>query len=45
LASGARVFALAMIRAEAELSDRPFSYASESGTGAAHILASPPALR
>jgi folate-binding protein YgfZ len=45
LASGARVFALAMIRAEAELSDRPFSYASESGTGAARILASPPALR
>jgi folate-binding protein YgfZ len=45
LASGARVFALAMIRAEAELSDKPFSYGSDSDAGSARIRTTPPALR
>jgi len=45
LAKGQRVFALAMIRAEAETQDRPFHYAIESGAGTARILAAPPVLK
>ena len=45
LASGAQVFALAMIRTEAELSDKPFSYGSGSEAGTARIRATPPTLR
>ncbi|MGA7343260.1 MAG: folate-binding protein [Terracidiphilus sp.] len=44
LASGSRIFALGMIRAEAELRDQPFTYAAGAATGTARILASPPSL-
>jgi folate-binding protein YgfZ len=44
LTSGKRVFALAMMRAEAESGDHAFTYASGSATGKAHILAVPPTL-
>ncbi|MGD0628670.1 MAG: folate-binding protein [Terracidiphilus sp.] len=42
LASGNRIFALAMIRAEAEQRDEPFNYAVGEGAGTARILAAPP---
>jgi folate-binding protein YgfZ len=41
---GERVFALAMIRAEAEESDQPFTYAGGPSAGSARILAAPPVL-
>jgi folate-binding protein YgfZ len=44
LPSGARVFALAMIRAEAEATEQAFSYAADSVSGTARILAAPPTL-
>jgi folate-binding protein YgfZ len=44
LSSGHRVFALAMIRAEAEVGGHPFTYAAGSASGTARILAVPPAL-
>ena len=44
LASGSRVFALGMIHAEAEAKAQEFRYAAAGGTGAARILAVPPAL-
>jgi len=43
LASGARRFALAMIRTEAEVKNQPFAYGDNAGT--ARILAQPPALQ
>jgi folate-binding protein YgfZ len=45
LAKGARVFALAMVRAEAEDANQPFTYASGQAAGTARILVAPPALR
>jgi folate-binding protein YgfZ len=44
LAGGRRVFALGMIRAEAELRDQPFRYTAGSATGTAGILAAPPSF-
>lgn len=44
LAAGARRFALAMLRAEAELKNQPLSYAAEGGTGTARILAAAPSF-
>jgi folate-binding protein YgfZ len=43
--SGSRVFALAMVRAEAETQDQPLHYTSGSAAGTGRILATPPALR
>ena len=50
LPSGSRVFALGMIRREAESQERPLAYTVKaatlaSGTGTARILAGPPVLR
>jgi folate-binding protein YgfZ len=44
LASGARVFALGMIRGEAEARDEALSYNTGAGAGTARILAAPPKL-
>jgi aminomethyltransferase len=44
LDSGLRIFALAMIRGEAELSAQPFTYATGDATGIARVLAAPPDL-
>jgi folate-binding protein YgfZ len=44
LASGNRIFALGMIRAEAEVRNEPFTYISGTATGAARILNAPPQL-
>jgi folate-binding protein YgfZ len=45
LPSGNRTFAMAMIRGEAEIGNKPLSYAAGAATGAAQILAAPPELR
>jgi folate-binding protein YgfZ len=42
LPGGTRTFALGMIRAEAEVSGEPFTYAAGTATGVARILAAPP---
>jgi folate-binding protein YgfZ len=44
LAAGVRVFALGMIRGEAELRNQSFTYQAGEATGAARILAAPPKL-
>ncbi len=44
LMKGRRVFALAMIRAEAEARNQPFAYKAGTATGKARILAAPPTL-
>jgi folate-binding protein YgfZ len=44
LPKGQRVFALAMIRAEAEEADKPFTYADGKSAGTTRILAAPPKL-
>lgn len=44
LPKGRRVFALGMIRGEAELRNQPFTYTTGSATGNGHILAAPPDL-
>jgi folate-binding protein YgfZ len=44
LPSGARYFALAMLRAEAEVRNLPLAYTTAEGAGTARILAAPPAL-
>jgi len=44
LAAGPRVFALGMIRAEAELSSQPLTYNAGTAIGSARILATPPCL-
>ncbi|MDR3740861.1 MAG: folate-binding protein [Terracidiphilus sp.] len=44
LAAGARRFALAMIRGEAEAKNEPLSYATESGTGTARTLTAAPSF-
>jgi folate-binding protein YgfZ len=44
LPAGSRVFALGMIRGEAELRNQPFTYTAGTETGTARILAEPPSL-
>ncbi len=44
LPSANRTFALAMVRAEAELRNQPFNYSQGSQTGTAGILTTPPSL-
>jgi len=44
LRSGSRSFALGMIRAEAEIRNQPFTYATGEAAGTAQILATPPQL-
>ena len=44
LKKGRRVFALAMMRAEAETRSQTFNYTSGEITGTAAILAAPPTL-
>jgi folate-binding protein YgfZ len=44
LAAGGRVFALGMIRGEAELRKQDFNYTVAAETGIARILAAPPAI-
>jgi folate-binding protein YgfZ len=44
LASGSRVFALGMIRGEAEARNEPLTYTAGTATGVARILAIPPTL-
>jgi len=44
LASGPRIFALGMIRGEAELRNQPFNYSAGEISGTANILAAPPRL-
>lgn len=44
LAAGARLFALGMVRAEAEARGREFQYAAEGAAGTARILDAPPEL-
>ena len=44
VASGSRVFALGMVRATAEVEDKPLKYGAENETGTARILATPPNL-
>jgi folate-binding protein YgfZ len=44
LAAGSRVFALGMIRGEAELRNQPLTYTAGTATGTARILAAPPNL-
>jgi hypothetical protein len=39
-----RRFALAMMRGEAELRDKPFTYSSGEAAGTARLLAGPPTL-
>jgi folate-binding protein YgfZ len=45
LSSGARVFALGMIRAESEANSQSFRYKAGAAEGAANILAAPPKLK
>lgn len=45
LPGGPRVFALGMIRAEAEAKDQPFAYVAGDMAGTASILTAPPDLR
>jgi folate-binding protein YgfZ len=44
LPSGLRIFALGMIRGEAEVHNQPFAYTAGPATGAARILTAPPVL-
>jgi folate-binding protein YgfZ len=44
LPAGKRVFALGMVRGEAEATNQSFNYAAGAGTGTAQILAEPPEL-
>jgi folate-binding protein YgfZ len=44
LPSGARVFSLGMVRAEAEAAQQAFTYTAESVSGTVRILAAPPTL-
>jgi folate-binding protein YgfZ len=44
LAGGPRVFALAVVHAEAEVENRPFNYTDGKAPGTARILAEPPTL-
>jgi folate-binding protein YgfZ len=42
LAPGCRIFALGMIRGEAELRNHSFAYTAEESTGTARVLSAPP---
>jgi folate-binding protein YgfZ len=44
LPSGPRIFALGMMRGEAEIHNQPFAYAAGTATGTARILTAPPVL-
>jgi len=44
IAAGKRRFAMAMIRGEAEIKNRPLEYAAEGISGTARILTEPPRL-
>jgi hypothetical protein len=44
LPKGNRIFALGMIRGEAELRNQPLIYTAGTATGIARILAAPPSL-
>jgi folate-binding protein YgfZ len=44
LETGRRIFALAMIRAEAELREQTFSYSAGTASGTARLLAEPPSF-
>jgi folate-binding protein YgfZ len=44
LPSGLRIFALGMMRGEAEIHNQPFAYAAGTATGTARILTAPPVL-
>ncbi|MGB7546797.1 MAG: folate-binding protein [Terracidiphilus sp.] len=44
LASGSRIFALGMVRGEAEQRSQPLTYTAGTATGTARMLAAPPAL-
>ncbi len=44
LTTGNRIFALGMMRGEAELGNHTFSYSSGTAAGTAHILPAPPVL-
>jgi hypothetical protein len=44
LGSGPRVFAIGIIRAEAEVGGEPFAYAAGSATGTAQLLPTPPSF-
>jgi folate-binding protein YgfZ len=44
LGSGSRVFAIGIIRAEAEVGGEPFAYAAGSATGTAQLLPTPPSF-
>jgi folate-binding protein YgfZ len=44
LKAGSRVFALGMVRAEAEAKNQTFSYTAGTASGSARILAEPPTL-
>jgi folate-binding protein YgfZ len=44
LPSGSRIFALAMMRGEAEVHNQPFTYTAGTATGTARILTVPPVL-
>jgi hypothetical protein len=44
LAAGNRIFALGMIRGEAEVKNQPLTYTVGTATGAATILGAPPEL-
>jgi len=44
LASGSRVFALGMVRAEVEASKQPLTYITGTGTGTARFMDGPPSL-
>lgn len=45
LAAGRRIFALGMIRGEAEIHNQSFTYIAGESAGAASILAAPPRFR
>jgi aminomethyltransferase len=42
--AGTRIFALGMMRGEAEMRNQPFTYTTGTATGTARILAVPPTL-
>ena len=44
LPTGSRVFALSMMRSEAEVGNQSFTYTTDAATGTARILAAPPVL-
>jgi folate-binding protein YgfZ len=44
LSTGSRVFALGMMRGEAEVGEQSFTYTAGTATGTARILAAPPVL-